>query len=73
MIATVTTDARGSLTDDSTLTIGDATVPVPARTDTLGRLAPARIVAAITGLGYRITPDSIAVYDGYVTYDVTAA
>jgi len=81
LIATITTDPDGRLTDDSTCTINGQTVPVPLRVPHAGRVAPARIVAAIQELGYTtIAADGSSLYygtlrrfDGCVTVAVDAA
>ncbi len=39
--------------DDTTCTIGTATVPVPLRTEVGGRMAAHRVRAALKTLGYR--------------------
>jgi hypothetical protein len=57
--AVVTTDDTSHLTADSTLTVDGVTIPIPARVpnplggDGTTPLAPHRILAALTELGYR--------------------
>jgi hypothetical protein len=45
--------------DDTTCTVGTATVPVPLRTALAGRLAPHRICAALDALGYHPAGDLV--------------
>jgi hypothetical protein len=75
LIATVTTTSDGKLTDDSTCTINGQTIPVPTRVDGGGRLAPARIFAAVKALGYTTVDyyDTLRQYDGCVTIAVAAS
>lgn len=65
------------LADDSTCTVGDDTVPVPARTVAAGgRIAPHRIWAALDLLGYRPATnyyDDISHGDSYVDIAVVPA
>lgn len=66
-IYAVVTLTGGLVTDGSTVTVGDLTAPLLTRTEQWGRLAPARIIQTLAGLGYwtvRIEPseqDSVRV------------
>lgn len=76
LLATITVDADGRLTDDSTLIIDGTTHPIPARTGHAGTLAPARICQAIADAGYRPATtyyDDLAQHVGHVTVDVVKA
>ncbi len=72
--ARVTTDTDGRLTDASTLTFGDVTIPVPDRGIT--RMAPHRIWAAMQVVGVQPATnynDDITHGDGYVDIAVRPA
>lgn len=74
MLATITTDRDGRLTDESTLTVNGVTMPVPSHTSNAGRLAAARILKALADAGYRPAngyyTDLDSSHDGYVTVNV---
>ncbi len=70
----VTTDTEGRLTEDSTLTYGSTTIPVPERGTT--RMAPHRIIAALKLAGLRPATnyyDDLSDGDGYVDIAVRPA
>ena len=72
--ARVTTDAEGRLTDTSTLTVGDVTIPVPDRGIT--RMAPHRIWAALQAVGVQPATnyyDDLTQGDGFVDIAVRPA
>ncbi len=71
-----TIPGTSQLTDDSTCTIGDQTVPVPTRTDTAGRVAPHRVWVALDALGWQPATnyyDDIVHGDGYIDIAVIPA
>lgn len=55
-VATITVDAQGRLTEDSTLTIDGVTTLIPAHSGG-GWLAPRRIADALAARGYRPATD----------------
>lgn len=62
-VATITVDAQGRLTEDSTLTIDGVTTLIPAHSGG-GWLAPRRIADALAARGYRPATDYYSDLDG---------